>query len=172
MKKLFIPLIVSFCTILFALPANAQTNWVLKKIDNRISVKFPAEPSPIAEGVTGYKFLYTDSSLITASLVDLEQMGLDSATLAGLIETEEFFEQFKVGLTGQTPDAEITKSVIVKWNNYVAYEIEGVDKSKNQKIFFKCIFIGAKMYVFSCIFNSTTDILQKETYFKSIELTK
>jgi len=172
MKKLFIPLIVSFCTILFALPANAQTNWILKKIDNKIAVKFPAEPSPIAEGVTGYKFLFTDSSLITASLVDLEQMGLDSATLAGLIETEDFFEQFKVGLTGQTPDAVITKSEIVKWNNYVTYVVEGDDKSQNEKLYFRCIFIGAKMYVFSCIFKPTTDIKQKETYFASIELTK
>ncbi len=173
MKKVFTSITVLLIAVLFVTNANAQTDWVQKKMDNKVSVKFPKEPSSVGDDKNvGYKFVFEDGTICSASLTDLEQMGLDSATLASLIETEEFFEQFKVGFTSQMPGAEIKKSEIAKWNSYVCYNIEGEDKEKGNKSFFKCIFIGSKMYVFTSIVNAKGDVKNKDVFFQTIELIK
>ncbi|MBX2931102.1 MAG: hypothetical protein KF781_04020 [Chitinophagaceae bacterium] len=170
MKKVFTSVAFLLCTFVFALNANAQTDWVTIKLDNRISIKFPKEPAPIDESMMGYKFMHDDGTLLTASLTDLEKMGLDSASLAGMIETEEFLEQFKIGFSSQTPGTEIIQSNVVKWHNYVMYDIIGEDKEKGEKSFYKCLFMGSKMFVFVCILPAKGDINNRNMFFESMEL--
>ncbi|HMZ45785.1 MAG TPA: hypothetical protein PKG56_02275 [Chitinophagaceae bacterium] len=171
MKKGIKILLSTLAITLFTLSVNAQTEWVSQKIGNKIIAKFPTAPIEVQAGAV-YSLTDADSTNFTATFVDLEAMGLDSATLAGLVETEEFSEQFKTGLTSQMPGVEVTKSDITKWNDLVAYNIEGTNASKKEKVTFKCIFWGSKMFTFICTYRDSVGPKNKDIYINSLALIK
>lgn len=170
MKKVQKFLLCAVAVLVFSTTVNAQTNWVSTKVGNKVSVKFPKAPESVQEGI--YQLTDNDSSKYTATFVDLEAMGLDSATLSGLVETEEFADQFKTGLVSQVPGLEINKSEITKWNGLVAYVYEGVNAEKKQKATFKTIFMGAKMFTFICIYPEAAGSGNKDLFINSLELIK
>jgi len=171
MKKLFKFILPVIAVLFFAANANAQTNWVSQKISNKVIVKFPKAPEVLQENVA-YKAVGDDSTMYTAAYADLEAMGLDSATLASMVETEEFFEQFKTGFTAQMEGLELKKSEIVKWNGFVSYNLEGDVQAKGKKAFIKTIFIGSHMFTFFCVAPTDFYTKNKEVFVGALELVK
>jgi len=162
MKKI---LFIGFVLVGVTFSTNAQTGWFKKKLDDRISVQFPAEPE--AQG-PAFKYKDKDSVGYTAAVTDFSMFGADSAMIAAETEKEEFADQLKEGFSAQIPDLEITKSETGKWNGYPAYNYEGEIKPKAQKMYFTCIIVGAKMYAFVVAGPSELAAKNKDTFFKSV----
>ncbi|MCZ2225082.1 MAG: hypothetical protein LC122_15785 [Chitinophagales bacterium] len=171
MKKSFLHLAIMLLFSLITISVNAQTHWVKTQIDKRVSVKLPKAPTLIGdEENIAYQFAFDDSTLCVITITDLGKLGLDSATLASLVEKEEFFEQFKVSFLSQSANAEIKKSEIAKWNDYVCYNIELIETEKDLQSYFKCVFIGSDLYLFTSTIKNGRDTKNKDLFFQNIEL--
>jgi hypothetical protein len=131
----------------------AQTAWVTKKIDNKLSVKFPEEPTKTTKnGVETYILKSSDSTSYSSALVDFNVLvKLDSATLAPIKDTKEFAAQMKDGIAAQKTNYTFSDIVIGTWKNYTTYSMTALDTSKKKKLFTYMILIGSKMYTLSCL---------------------
>ena len=148
--------------------ANAQTGWVDHKGDNRISLKFPAEP----QAVDTYSFVAMgkDSSAYVFTMVDLVQVaGLDSATIAAGKATPEFAGQMKAGLAQSLPGVDLSDVTIGTWKGLTSYTLTGKDANmKNYHIFM--VIIGVKLYSFSSVALNGSSLEGRQTFLNSITL--
>ncbi len=165
MKKTVLLTVFAISSV-FANRLMAQAGWFKQKIDETLSIKFPKEP---VKAGTMFTVQGSDSIGYVANVIDLAAMGMDAEGLAKMAPTEEFAEQFKTGLVSQSPGLELTKMEIGKWNNFVAYDIEGEQKDKGIKMYFKCIFISTKIYVLLAALPGKADVKNKDIYLSSIE---
>jgi hypothetical protein len=148
----------------------AQTNsWFTQKLDDKISIQFPNKPTTSDEGKV-YLLFDNDSTVYTANVTDLGLMGLDSAMLAEQVETEEFKEQFKMGLAMQIPGIEIKEMTTEKWKGYTTYLLKGTYDERKALVFFKCVFINNNMYTLFCIADAKKSLANKEQFFNSVTL--
>lgn len=164
----FIYTIIATIVVNYCLPA--QTNsWFTQKLDDKISIQFPNKPTTTDEGKV-YLLFDSDSTVYTANVTDLGLMGLDSAMLAAQVETEDFKEQFKMGLTMQMPALEIKELTTEKWKCYTTYLLKGTYDERNALVFFKCVFINTNMYTLFCIVDAKKSTANKEQFFNSVTL--
>ncbi|MDF2432177.1 MAG: hypothetical protein JWP44_1808, partial [Mucilaginibacter sp.] len=86
MKKILFVLVIS--TIAMNV-AHAQSNWINYKMDNKISVKLPAQPQPAQEG--GTMVQDKDSLIYLTVLVDfVKTANVDSTALAPYLSSQQF----------------------------------------------------------------------------------
>src|ERR1700743_2893097 len=112
MKKIFTLVIAAMLTVTFA---QAQNTWVSHKGDERISVKFPSEPSEKVPG--SFIAAEKDSSVAYVfTIVDFVKVaGIDSTTLAPIKNTPEFTSQLKTGMSGSLPGVQLEDFKIGIW---------------------------------------------------------
>jgi hypothetical protein len=98
-KKTFYLLLLLVATLAATKPTSAQTSWLTKKIDDRLSVKFPGEPQKTTKnGVDSYIFKGSDSISYSSAFIDFKVVAYaDSAALAPIKDTQRFADQLKAG---------------------------------------------------------------------------
>ena len=149
--------------------ANAQTGWISYKGDNRISVKFPAQPKELSPGSVMAQS--SDSVVYVFTIVDFVQVAnLDSAAIAPMKDSPEFAAQLKVGMKSSLPDVDFSDFKIGKWKGFTSYTSSGLDSKKKKYDFFMFI-IGSKLYSTSTISMDGKGTKNKEDYFNSITVT-
>ncbi|HTD99426.1 MAG TPA: hypothetical protein VK668_09060 [Mucilaginibacter sp.] len=165
MKKI-ITLVIA--VLLAATFVHAQEGWVTHKGDNRISVKFPAEPSEVIAGTFAAKD--KDSVVYVFTIVDFVQVaGIDSTALAPLKATPEFATQLKTGISQSLPDVQMEDFKIGTWKGFTSYTSTGVDSKKKQYDMFLFI-IGNKLYSASTIIANGGSLEGRDIFLKSIRL--
>ena len=171
MKKLFYLLL--FIAILPA-AGMAQSNWVTKKIDNTLAVKFPSAPEKtMTAGGEVYITKEKDSTQYSASFLDLKLLAnLDSAALAPLKENKAFADQLIKSIAAQKPKYTFGDVTIGKWKTFTAYYTSAIDKTTNATAFLKMIFIGSKLYSVTFKLPENLVTKNKEVFFNSVELLK
>ncbi|MDB4902873.1 MAG: hypothetical protein JWQ63_2154 [Mucilaginibacter sp.] len=166
MKKTFFFLVA---TILFLNIAQAQTGWINYKIDNKLSIKVPAEPTKLDENSVFVKT--KDSSVYVIAVVDIFKLaGLDSATIASQSPTVEFANSFKNGMLGKMPGSTLGDVTIGKWKGYTCYNMDGGNASSKLKIYTFMLFIGTKVYSVMTILPENKNTKEKDAYFNSLVL--
>jgi hypothetical protein len=166
MKKIFFFLVA---TILFLNIAQAQTEWVNYKIDNKLSIKVPAEPTKLDENSV---FVRTkDSCVYVITAIDMQKLaGLDSATVASQSPTIEFANSFKKGMLGKMPGSTLGDVAIGKWKGYICYNMDGGNVAAKLKIYTFMVFIGTKVYSIMSILPENKNTKEKDIYFNSLAL--
>lgn len=166
MKKVFLLIAAVILTVAIA---NAQEGWVTHRADNRISVKFPTEPSERVQG----SFIATakDSSVAyVLTVVDFVQVAnIDSVVLAPIKATPEFAAQLKVGIKQSLPNVNLADFTIGKWNGFTSYSSNGTDEKMKRYDMFMVI-IGNKLYSFSTITANGASLQSRDTFFSTIAL--
>jgi hypothetical protein len=164
MKKL---ILLTIATALLINIAQAQTAWVNYKIDNRLSVKMPAEPAKLDEN--SFYVRTKDTCIYIVAKLDMQKLaGLDSAMLTTQSTTSAFANSFKTGMAGQMPGSELGEVVIGKWHDYTSYNINGINASKKLKIYTFMLFVGDKAYSLMAILPETKNTSGKDYYFSSL----
>jgi hypothetical protein len=142
--------------ILLLLPLMAYTvaDWFTVKLDERVTVSFPAEPLLKESGGNPMWVHETDStSRYMAMIIDFEKLGMDSAMLANEMQKPETFEQFKNGVLSQMAGASLIsgKQSLTEGRNIYEYVFDmGKKDSKEFNIMHnRNIFIGSKLYSLS-----------------------
>lgn len=165
MKKIFFVVMVALFT---ATTLHAQSSWVTHKGDDRVSLKFPAEPKEIIAGTFAVAPDSTISYVFT--IIDFIKFGIDSATLAPMKTTPEFGSQLKTGMKQSLPDVEFDDFKIGSWKGFSSYTTAGRD-SKNRKYDMFMFIIGTKLYSASTIRANGVDTKDRDYYFSTVELT-
>jgi hypothetical protein len=148
--------------------ASAQTGWVDHKADERISVKFPAEPAEVVAGTFAAKD--KDDIAYVLTVVDFVAVAnVDSVALAPIKNTPEFTAQLKVGMGQSLPDVTFEDFKITTWKGFSSYTSTGVD-SKKQVYDMFMVLIGNKLYSLSTIRPDGSATTGRDDFFKSITL--
>jgi hypothetical protein len=172
MKKTYYLLL--FVLILSA-TANAQTDWVTKNLDQKVSVKFPAEPEKVGatNGIDIYSSKGKDGVGYSANVIDLNVVAnLDSTTLASMKDTQGFADQVAMGIASKMPNYTLGGVTMGKWKTYTSYSVSGSDNKTKGKLSILMIMIGSKMYTLTCV--SPPDLATKndEVFLGSVDLVK
>ena len=148
MKKRFLIL------LLLPLMAFTVTDWFTVKLDERVSINFPAEPETKEMGGNPVWIREIDSnSRCMAMTLDFEKLGMDSAMVAVEMQKPATFEQFKNGVLGQMPGSSVIsgKQSVTDGHNTFEYVIDMGKKSPKEfnVMYNRNVFIGSKMYSLS-----------------------
>lgn len=167
MKKTLLFILIVLATVM---ESQAQTTgWTTKKLDERLSVKFPYEPKEFQAG--SFMSLSKDSNIVyIVTIVDFKKnFNVDSVAIAPLKETPEFAGQLKTGLTTSMPKVTLADMVMGKWHGFTSYTTTGVDTDK--KIYnIQMILVGNKMYSFSTIRRDDKYLSDKEYFLKNFSV--
>jgi hypothetical protein len=160
--------------LLVAVAANAQTNWVVKKLDDKVAVKFPSEPEKVTKnGNDSYIAKEKDSVWYSAVMMDLKvSANLDSATLAPLKDNPEFVEQLMKGIASQKKNYTFGEVKIDKWKTFTTYYTSATENVTKSSLSIQMIVIGSKMYSFSVRVPADLTTKNAALFFGSIELLK
>jgi hypothetical protein len=171
MKKNYYLLL--FVLILSA-SAKAQTDWVTKKLDEKLSVKFPVEPEKVARnGVDSYLAKGKDSVKYSTTILDLSVVAhLDSATLAPMKDNQEFADQMGMGIASKKTNYAYGSVTIGKWNTYTTYDMSATEKTNKSTLLTHMVLIGSKMYTLSCLLPVNMVTKNNELFFNSVEVLK
>ena len=168
----------TFYLLLFVLAlsatASAQTNWITKNLDEKLSVKFPAEPEKVSKpGIDSYTVKAQDSIIYTAGVVDYKIVaGLDSDRLAPLKDMQQFADQIRLGMAAKKPNYTFGPITISKWKTYTLYTVSATENSNKYTLTAQMITIGSKGYSFSCRVPVGMATPNKEAFLGSVELLK
>ncbi|WP_295671558.1 hypothetical protein [uncultured Mucilaginibacter sp.] len=164
MKKIVLLFVAA---ILMINLAHGQSAWVNYKIDNKLSVKMPAEPKPIDEHTK--MAMDKDSSYFLIAVVDfIKVAGIDSAQVAAYAPTQEFANGIKTGMLKELPGLSLGDVKIDKWNGYYCYHIEGGTTEKKIKFFTFDVIIDSKMYGLTVLSRDDKSLQGKDDYFNSL----
>ena len=154
--------------------ANAQTAWVTKNLDEKISVKFPAEPlKETRNGIDVYTLRQADSVAYSANMIDYNVVvHLDSAALAPMKDDQRFADQMGKGIASKKTNYTFGEVTIGKWKTYTTYTLNGVENTTKSTLYLQMILIGSKMYSLSCRVPVNVDTKTKDVFLGSAELLK
>ncbi|RYE22580.1 MAG: hypothetical protein EOP45_08020 [Sphingobacteriaceae bacterium] len=169
MKKTYYLLLF---VVLLPAAVRAQTGWITKKLDEKVSVKFPAEPQKVSKsGIDTYTFKAKDSTGYNTAVIDYQVVAhLDSATLAPMKDSQEFADQMKMGIASKKPNYTFGEVTIGKWKTYTTYQFSGTENTTKNTVSVQMILIGSKMYVLTCLVPSGLTTPNKEVFLSSAEL--
>jgi hypothetical protein len=154
--------------------ANAQTAWVTTKIDNKISVKFPAEPVKMSKP-TGDLYVYraADSLAYSAAMLDMNiVVHLDSTKLAQVKDMQQFADQLVKGVASSKKNYTFGAVTIGQWKTYTCYNVSAKENTNNNSLLMQMILIGSKMYMLSCRIPAGMVTKNNEVFFSSVEVLK
>ncbi|MBD1385473.1 hypothetical protein IDJ75_09310 [Mucilaginibacter rigui] len=169
-KKYYLLLFV----LILSATANAQTTWITKNLDEKISVKFPAEPLKDSKnGIDIYTLKQADSIAYTANMIDYSVVAhLDSATLAPMKDDQRFADQLLAGFASKKTNYTFGEITIGKWKTYTTYSFSGTENTTKATLTIQMILTGSKMYSLSCRVPANLVTKNKDSFLGSVELLK
>jgi hypothetical protein len=143
--------------------AHAQEKWFLQKIDDKVSVNFPAESKKLGENRFGVNT--KDGTIYAVSVVDLlKAIGMSLTTFNAEVETQGFVDGFMEGLTPTMPQFKFSPTKVVKVKGLPAYEIVGRNDGRNQTIYMTVIFVDGVSYTLACSIVDSKDAKNKDKF--------
>jgi len=157
----FVVLILNF--------ANAQSDWINYKIDSKLSILVPAQPTQADEySVTA---MTKDSLVCVITRVDMEKVAqLDSTTLADLAPTDNFVNGTKNGMLEKMKGFTLGELKAGKWNGYYSYSIDGANATTGLRSYTLMLIIGKILYSFSAVLPENKSTQPKDDFFTSLKL--
>jgi hypothetical protein len=166
MKKILLTLCVLVTLLSFA---RAQSDWISYKIDSKLSVKVPSEPTSADE--YSVIAMTKDSMVCVITKIDMQKVsGLDSAALAGLAPTDDFASSVKTGMQEKMQGFALGDVKTGKWNNYYCYNIEGTNPTSKVRSFTFMIIISNYLYSISVVLPDGRSTQLKDDFFASLKL--
>ncbi len=162
------------CLLMLSAAAKSQTNWITKKLDEKLSVKFPTNPETVTKnGVDSYLVKANDSIKYSTTLVDYKLLAkLDSATLAPVKDTQAFADQLRMGIASSKTNYTFGPITVGKWNSYTSYNLTATENTTKSTLLMRMILIGSKMYTLACLVPLNIITQNNEVFFSSVEMTK
>jgi hypothetical protein len=138
MKKVFLILLV---IVLATKLTKAQTDCKSYKVDDKISIKLPMEP--VRKDINDMTVLTKDSSAFFVTILDA---GVDSAKTSEIINKPGFADALKKAIVDKMPGFTVGEMTRSSWKSYTVFRAEGIDSSKNLKLYFCMLSIGIRLY--------------------------
>lgn len=168
MKKISLLLFILLQTAF----AFSQSVWVIQKIDERLAVQFPDNPTKTTKkGSESYLSKGKDSGQYSAVVLDYKILAnLDSATLSRIRNTQQFADQIRGGMAAQKTNYTFEVAKIGTWNTFTTYSFNAVEHTSKARLAVRMILIGSKMYALSCLLPDQLVTANEQRFFDSITL--
>jgi len=167
MKKIISLVVLTIVSVTFTF---AQSIWINRKADNRISLKFPNEPKEI---VTGTLMAHDKDSLTYVfTVIDFVAVAnIDSTALAPMQESPDFAAQLKQGMSSTLHDVTLDDFKIGKWKGHTSYTTTGVSNKDKSQLYTFMVLVGNKMYSLSAVIPAGKPVAGRDQFFSSLTLT-
>lgn len=171
MKKTYYLLLVM---LTLSAAAKAQTDWITKNVDEKLSVKFPAEPQTVTRnGIASYLAKGNDSVKYSTTVLDYKVIAhLDSAALASVKDKQQFADGLRAGIASKKTNYTFGVATVGKWKTYTTYSMSASDNTTKGTLFMYMILIGSKMYTLSCLVPANLATKNNQIFFDSAEVLK
>ena len=171
MKKTYY---LMLCLLILSAAGKAQNNWITKKLDNKLTVKFPVEPETVTKnGIDSYLAKGNDSVKYSTTLVDYKLIArLDSAALAPVKDAKPFADQLRMGIVSAKTNYTFGTITIGKWDTYTTYNLTATENTTKGTLLMRMILIGSKMYTLSCLIPANIVTQNNQVFFNSVEMAK
>lgn len=158
---------------LISATASAQT-WVANKIMDSVTVKMPGTAVETAKGgQVGHELVLADSTKFSFLTINFEDFGLNEDALAQMLDTDEFAEQYKSGISSQGEILSEKKGKLNDKYTWFEYELKVEEHGKPVTAFIRTTFykaIGiATVYTPGL---KGADAATKDKYFDSLSIGK
>ena len=148
---------------------NMYPDWIDYNIDNKVSVKLPAEPTRINDNTVMAATKDSTSCIIT--LDDFQKTAnLDSARLSLMLPTKEFADGIKNGMLENMPGFTLGEIKVGKLNGHYTYTIEGGNPTRKLKCYSYMVVIGKDMYSLSAVMSDKKAPKDKDKFFASLNI--
>lgn len=165
MKKIYLLL----ATIILTNFCFAQTGWIDYKVDNRISAKLPTAPKDLLPGTV--MSLTADSTVCIVTKVDFKvAAGLDSATLAPMLDQKEFTDGLRNGMEGQMKGFTLSDVKTGTLHGWHTFSLDGVNEDQKLKSYTYMVVIGQYMYSFTALVKDGRDTIHRDELFASVKV--
>lgn len=169
LKSLVLILAVSFISV----AVNAQ-EWKVNKIMDSVTIKMPGTAVETSKGgQTGHELALPDSTKFSFLTINFEDFGLNEDALTQMLDTDEFAEQYKSGISSQGEVISEKKGVLANKYPYFEYEVKVEEHGKSVTSFLRTTFyksIGiATVYTPGL---KGTDTATRDKYFDSMVIGK
>jgi hypothetical protein len=163
MRKLFL------FAFLLPLAAFTRLDWSPVKLDDRVSLSFPSQPTQ--SEFNGNQMWMSDidaGTRVMAMIVDMEKLGVDSASLTPYLDQPEFYESFRNGALNNMPGATLVDEKHFQINGVHVYDMavkyDDPSKSKYTKVYIRNMILGSKIYALNFFENKSTDNLRNKFF--------
>jgi hypothetical protein len=160
--------------VLMSASAKAQTGWITQNLDEKLSMKFPAQPQKTTKnGVDIYTVREPDSMAYSATIIDYKVvLHLDSAALAPMKGNQQFANQLRAGIASKKTNYTFGDITIGKWNTYATYSMSASENINKDTLLIQMILIGSKMYSLACRIPANMATKNNEVFFGSFGILK
>jgi len=171
MKKYYYLLLFA---LMISATAQAQADWITKKLDGKILVKFPTQPEKVVvRGIDTYTSKGKDSIVYTLGVADLKALAqLDSAMLDTLKDNPQFAQGIKIGMAQNKTNYTFGDISVSKWNTYACYTLSAIENTNKTRMQAKIILIGSKIYTLTCQVPGKLVTTKNEVFLNSAELVR
>jgi hypothetical protein len=148
---------------------HAQATWITYKIDSKLSIKMPSEPTK----QTDYSVYArdADTTIYVVATIDMYKAEkLDSAQIATQAPTQEFADNFRTGMLSQMKGATLDPVKISKWKGYTCYTIDGEYGGNKLKLYSFMVLAGVNVYSLMVIMPDSHSPKKKDDFFNSLTL--
>jgi hypothetical protein len=160
--------------VLMSASVKAQTGWITQNLDEKLSIKFPAQPQKTTKnGFVIYTLREPDSMAYSVAMLDYKVvLHLDSAALAPMKDNQQFANQLRAGIASKKTNYTFGDITIGKWNTYATYSMSASENTNKNTLLIQMILIGSKMYSLSCRIPANMTTKNNEVFFGSFGILK
>jgi hypothetical protein len=160
--------------VLMSASVKAQTGWITQNLDEKLSIKFPAQPQKTTKnGFVIYTLREPDSMAYSVAMLDYKVvLHLDSAALAPMKDNQQFANQLRAGIASKKTNYTFGDITIGKWNTYATYSMSASENINKDTLLIQMILIGSKMYSLACRIPANMATKNNEVFFGSFGILK
>jgi len=168
-KSLLLILMLSVISV----GVSAQ-EWTATKIIDSVTVRMPGKPVETSKGgQTGHQLVLPDSTKLSFLTINFEDFGLNEDALTQMLDSDEFAEQYKQGISSQGEIISEKKGKVDDKYTYFEYELKVDDNGKQSTTFLRTTFY--KAYGVATVYTpglKGTDAALRDKYFNSLVIGK
>jgi hypothetical protein len=158
--------ILCFLLLSMSIFVHAQEQWFLQKINDKVSINFPAEPKKINEQNIG---INKDDVIYLVTFIDLlKATGMTLEDFNSKIGAQEFADEFMSGLTPTMPKFKFGSAKINNVKGYTAYLVQGRDEETKKAVHMNIVFIDGTAYSITSIIEDGKDPRNKDKFLNEI----
>ncbi|RZL50274.1 MAG: hypothetical protein EOP00_05155 [Pedobacter sp.] len=146
LKKSILFLLLSVVTLC----VSAQDGWYKQKINDNVSVNFPAEVKKLNEQSYGFKD--KNGVVFVVSSVDLLKItDQDLATFNTNLETKLWMDEFVEGIAQSMKKFKFMSANKVKVKGFTAYDLKAINEEAQTNLFMKVVFVNGTSHSLTCL---------------------
>ncbi|RYY53853.1 MAG: hypothetical protein EOO09_16475 [Chitinophagaceae bacterium] len=166
--------LIAIAAFTFMSVAVSAQEWTVNKIMDSVTVLMPGTAKQTEKnGQVGHELRLNDSTKYSFLYINFEDFGLNEEALGQMVDTDEFAEQYKMGISQQGEIVSEKKGKLDDKYTYFEYEMKIDENGVKKTGFIRTTFY--KAYGIATVYSpgqKGTDAANRDKYFNSLKIGK